>query len=516
MISWLVLGAQIPGYLRFKSALKNPERAQRTKLKQILTSLAGSHISSKFNLTTNMSYESFRNQVPTTDYEFWKDFILEQKNTGKNILCTGIKRYQPTSGSTSSQKYIPYSKCFMNEMDQAIQAWLGDLGLSSRKAFSGCQYWSLSWLPEAQRALHPGNNDLELLPSWKAHLLEKTMAVPSNVNMTHTMEESQFATLSYLCTRKDITLVSVWSPTFWLVLLHQLDRWQEIIAHTLETGEWKYPSWSSNLIPPKKNKSAADILRSKKNEDLYKTLWPRLNFISCWDSAGSQTWANEIRKKHPGVRVQGKGLWATEGVFTIPFKNRYPAAITSHFFEWIDLDNGQIHPTWELRKGQKVQPLLTSASGLLRYKMCDELVVADFLKNTPTFEFKGRLRETDLVGEKLSNQLVQETFESLCLESGVRPVSMLAVRTKKCRPYYLVLTHECEASEEFLENKIEDSLSRVFNYKLAREMGQLDKVKVRKEQQPEEFYYQSFTRKGMLKGDIKLEALAEISEEFLG
>ena len=125
------------------------------------------------------------------------------------------------------------------------------------------------------------------------------------------------------------------------------------------------------------------------------------------------------------------------------------------------------------------------------------------------------MRETDLVGEKLSNQLVRETFDSVNTTNGVKPISMLAVRTKQCKPYYLVLAPESKVSKEALENQIEESLSRVFNYKLAREMGQLDKVKVRIEKQPEQFYYQAFIRKGMLKGDIKLESLAEISEEFL-
>jgi hypothetical protein len=514
MKSWVVLGAQMPGYLRFRSALRQPETCQRRVLRDILGSIEGSISAARYGIRENTLYEKFKAAVPVTDYAFWEEDILKQKQTGENVICAGVKRFQPTSGSTSAQKWIPYSQSFLREMDSAIQAWIGDAALKHRTAFRGCQYWSLSWLPEEQRDSRPSNDDLELLPTWKRYLMEGFMAVPAAVTYTCTMEESQFATLAYLCARRDLSLVSVWSPTFWLKLVEQLSVWRESLASTLHSGKWSMTSLAGQLPAPQ-SKSASSVLGRFEGEELLRRLWPKLKMISCWDSAGSSQWAKNVRSTQPTVNVQGKGLWATEGVITVPFQGHYPAAITSHFLEWLDLDDNRVLPTWKLRPGQQVQPLLSGGHGLLRYKLNDSLLVTGFLQETPTFQFQGRLRETDLVGEKLSALLAEQAFSSVESETGVRPLSLFAVRTEKRTPFYLALVRHSDVQPKVIAAKIETALAKIFHYKLARELGQLGPVRLHLSDQPEVVYQQVFQKRGMLTGDIKFEALSEIAEHLL-
>lgn len=514
MIRFLVTGSQLPGYWRFRKALNQPESTQREVLSGILGSLSHTGTGQRFGLGSGMTYKEFASAVPVTDYTFWEQDILKQKNNDENQVCPLTERYQPTSGSTSAQKWIPYSKAFMREMDAAIQPWLGDVGLTNPAAFKGSQYWSLSWLPQEQREARPSNDDLELLPAWKRIMLERLMAVPSAVTYTRTMEESQFATLAYLCARRDLSLVSVWSPTFWLTLLDKLTQWREPLAETLASGRWTLPGFSSDLKCPHSGRGSK-ILRQYQGAELLEHLWPMLAIVSCWDSAGSKTWAQQVRKRHPNVKLQGKGLWATEGVITIPFQGRFPAAITSHFLEWQDLDTNKVYPTWNLRQGQMVQPMLSGGHGLLRYKLNDAVQVTGFMGETPTFEFHGRLRETDLVGEKLSATLTEQAFVQIEEKTGIRPLSMFAVRTKETTPYYLLLVRSNDVQPATLQRAAEEALSQVFHYKLARELGQLGPVRVRMDQSPERVYQQACVKKGMLAGDIKFEALSEIAEELL-
>jgi hypothetical protein len=514
MISQLITAAQLPGYYRFVKALGRPEFSQRRRLSEIISALGNCESISHYRLRQDMSYEEFAKAVPLTTYSDWEPLILEQIQTGTQKICVGTQRYQPTSGSTAAHKWIPYTKAFMKEMDSAVQAWLGDLGFRQSKALRGAQYWSLSWLPQEQRSNRPSNDDLELLPGWKRKILQKMMAVPASVTFADTMEESQFATLAYLCSRQDLTLVSVWSPTFWLSLLDRLTEWQPLLEETLASGKWAFPKFNSKIQAPK-NTYAANILNALTGESLLKKLWPALAQISCWDSAGSEIWTKKVRTKHPGILVQGKGLWATEGVITIPFKDKFPAAVTSHFLEWIDLESQKVLPTWALRKGQRVQPVLTGGHGLLRYKLNDSMEVTGFMDQTPTLEFRGRLRETDLVGEKMSPQLTIEAFNMVEKKLDAQLMSLFAVRTLNTQPYYMVLARENGTDSQKIGDAVEESLSRIFHYKLARELGQLGSVRVRVERDPELVYQEIFERKGMLSGDIKIEPLVEISEEFL-
>jgi hypothetical protein len=58
---------------------------------------------------------------------------------------------------------------------------------------------------------------------------------------------------------------------------------------------------------------------------------------------------------YPRCRVQSKGLLATEAVVTIPWRGRYPLAVTSHFFEFLS-DEGDVlmAPTnWNAGKDTK-------------------------------------------------------------------------------------------------------------------------------------------------------------------
>lgn len=514
MRSMLVLGSQLPGYLRFRSALRRPEAAQLNALKNVIRALDGTSSADRWKLNTTCSYAQFSARVPVTDYADWEADILSQKQGGRPVVCHETKRYQPTSGSTSGQKWIPYSKTFLRELDAAIQAWIGDTCLADRSIFAGSQYWSLSWLPEDQRQSRPSTDDLELLPHWKRFLLAKLMAVPPTVTCTRTMEESQFATMAYLCSRSDLSLVSVWSPTFWLKLLDLLSEWRMDLAETLESGSWSMPTLTGQLEPPM-SASAARLLRSFSGTELLLRLWPHLAMISCWDSASSRSWAQRIQEIHARDLVQGKGLLATEGVVTIPFQGKFVGAITSHFLEWLDLQDGRIRPTWELREGQTVQPLLTGGHGLLRYKLNDSLLVTGFLQETPTFEFTGRLRETDLVGEKLSCELVHQAFSVVENTTGIRPVSIFAIRTTERTPYYLALARSSKVPAGVLEESLESALSHIFHYKLARELGQLGRVAVHVSEQPESTYQQVLLRKGMVAGDIKIELLSEIGEHLV-
>ncbi|MEK5768551.1 GH3 auxin-responsive promoter family protein, partial [Acinetobacter schindleri] len=91
---------------------------------------------------------------------------------------------------------------------------------------------------------------------------------------------------------------------------------------------------------------------------------------SSWDTAGSKAWAEKLKEKLANVQFEGKGLWATEGVVTIPYNDQYPLAYQSHFYEFEYLEGekqGQIVPSWQLKQGDVVSPLITSGNGLLRY-----------------------------------------------------------------------------------------------------------------------------------------------------
>ena len=447
---------------KFSKSLPFLENVQRQKLAKIIEVLKDSD--QWKNLSPMESYEELVKKVPIRTYSDYRFLIEEQKKSGKPLLSSHVIRYEPTSGSVEAQKWIPYTSAFLNEINLAAQVWMGDVYQRFPKIKNGRHYWSLSWLPEELRGLTT-SNDTDFFPFYQKWILGKLMAVPAEVALIKNPDAAWWATLIYLSSRKNLTLTSVWSPTFWIKVTEDIQKSWIDISKSLNSGTWgKYEhELSQELGPaPRRNINSLDL----NSPDFFKKLWPRMNFISSWDSSSSKLWAEKIKNIFSHTYFQGKGLWATEGVVTIPFQNRMCLAFQSHFFEFKDLETDEILPAWKLQKGKEYQPILWASSGLLRYSLQDRIRLTEFLESVPCFEFVSRLHSTDLVGEKLDALWVQNLFLK---NPDWKAFALIGVREPEPR-YYLV-------GQNVSHIDIEHELDQFYHYRVARQLGQLQSAK---------------------------------------
>jgi hypothetical protein len=491
--------AQRPSYLVFLRALQRPEETQRAILEKLLRLARGTEWGEAHGLVPGETYERLSQRLPVTTYADVADGVERQRSTGAPVLCTPCTRYEPSSGSTRSRKWVPYSPALLAELDAAAGPWLHDIGHRHPRVLSGRHYWSLSWLPDELRRRSRGetaasSDDLDLLPWWKRRLLARVMAVPPSVAHLPTADESLHVTATELAAADDLTLVSVWSPTFALELLRRLGRNRETHAAELERrGRFDRAAllmaWDGELTV-----------------DFCVRFWPRLALISAWDTSGATSFAVELQNLFPQALFQGKGLWATEGVVTIPFQGRYPLAVNSHFYEFRCLDSQAILPSWKLRVGQEVQPLLTTGSGLWRYALDDRLQVTGHLEATPCFRFRGRLGGIDMVGEKMDDAVAQQLLDDLNAEGDFGAISLVADANGE-RPRYLLLARRGDPAE--LADRAETLLRRVHHYALARDLGQLDPLETVVEEEIIDRYYQLTGREGPA-GGRKIDPLVRV------
>jgi hypothetical protein len=454
------------------------------------------------------SYESFVSAFPITSYENYKDFFLKEKTSATRTLPE-VVRFQPTSGSTNAVKWIPYTKQLLQDFDSALAPWLYDFYASTPDVLKGPHYWSLSWLPQDLRDEGLRLDDTELFPFWKRVLLKQTMAVVAPVDLAETSESSLFATLAFLLDRESLSFASVWSPTYWLNLVSLLEKHQTTLASSLENGQWAVFAKELEKIPcPHNPARAAEV---KKTTSLEK-LWPELKKISCWTTSTSTSFAKEIESRWPHIQVLGKGLWATEACVTIPFRGRYTLALNSHFFEFQDIATEAVYPSWDLKVGQIVSPLVTTSGGLIRYKLPDALKVTGFIEQTPTFEFLGRADGVDMVGEKTSSVRASEILLSLVPEYKE---AFLFAKKGESSKYIAVVDASIHESEKILSEKLERLLAESFHYRLARELGQLEAAQVVIHKMPMNSYIQLHLQRGMVLGNIKAESLRLITDTEL-
>lgn len=507
------------GYKQFCKALAHPQAVQREKLSSLLKVIAPSVSGKEYNLSTSLFYEEFIRKVPITEYDDWAIQIEKARSgSSQELSVEANERFQPTSGSTSKIKWIPYTQSFLNELDAAISPWMVDMYKGNPGMLKGTHYWSLSWVPTELRRTISGavNDDLKLLPWWKRIFMGVTSSVPEGVSLADTSADSQFATLCYLLADKSLSFLSVWSPTFALTLFDNMIKHKLELVSVLATGKWgKRAAALPGLKCPKSQRVAELLLQWKGgiSAELLEQIWPRLVLVSAWDTSSSTTWANKLKDLLPQGEFQGKGLWATEGVVTIPFQGQYPLAICSHFYEFIDLETDAVLPAWKLKQDQLVRPVLTTGSGLLRYAMKDKLRVSGFLQDCPCFEFLGRLDGIDLVGEKMSPEIALEVMKTAEEDPRLTAITVFAVPANSSheKPFYLLLcepnSHISKLEMQQVAANAEAELQACFHYQLARDLGQLDALKVCCSQNARDLYYSRCEARGMVVGNIKIEPL---------
>lgn len=510
-----------PGRQRFERHLGELESVQRARLSRWLSAVARSPEGQRRGIRADWSWEEFSRQLPLSTYQDHAEVIAQQRARKQSLLIDSpVMRYQPTSGSTSAVKWVPYTKMFLDELDQVITAWVGDLYRQFPQQGRGTHYWSLSWIPTEMRSQTAGdiNDDMKMLSFGKRLLAYLTQAAPQEIALAQSSDDSLFATIAYLAADDALGFISVWSPTFGLGLLEQMSHWREELSQVLSQGNWGRRTASMAGVPCPRSPRAASLLRGwdgRMDPAFFKALWPSLAVVSAWDTAAATPWARKLHGFLPHANFQGKGLWATEGVVTFPFQGRYPLSYLSHFYEFVDANDGQTLAAWQLREGQEVIPVMTTGSGFARYQMSDVLRVEGSLGQVPCLTFLGRNDGVDLVGEKTSATTAQAVQDGLLL-SGALPVTLLALDEARGRTPGYVLLVECDEGvpdqrrltmQNDLATQVEKALQANFHYKLARELGQLQHAACVALPHMRQIYMDQCRERGMIEGNIKIEPL---------
>ncbi len=339
----------LPGYIRFRLALRDPRKAQARIRRRCLGD---------------------EDPLPT-DYHDYETAIDRIRNGEVDALTEDpVTLLEPTSGSTGGSKLIPYNRALAAEYQAAIAPWIASLYLAHPSLFFGRQYWSIS--PNTDMDFGPSavpigfNDDSEYLGPIGRRLARWVMAVDPAIRSIADHDDFLAATAEALIACRDLRLLSVWHPSFLTILFKHVRRLRPDVERMAD-------------------------------------LWPKMSVISCWAGPRMEADLPIIRREFPGATIQAKGLLATEGVVTIPWGSdgRHLPALRSHFYEFED-DAGKLCGVDELQEEKVYSVLISTGGGLRRYRLGDRVRVAGRHRGVPVLDFVGRGEAvSDLVGEKL-------------------------------------------------------------------------------------------------------------------
>jgi hypothetical protein len=461
----------------------------------------------RYNFGDISSTREYQARVPIVEYEDLAGLINVIGAGEADILFAGRPlMFERTSGSRTRDKLIPYSGSGLFDFQSAILPWLAQI-IDGFGLIQGSAYWAISPVTRSKEytpsGIPVGMYDGQYLGEAASTAFAELSAVPWWVADLEDVKDWKIATLYHLLCEPGLRLISVWSPTFLDVLLDGLDEYAPQLHSLLAAGG----QLGGHVLEA--NVAALQRLQGwEKKQDPrdYRILWPRLRLVSCWGDATSAGWYRKLAARFPQSAFQRKGLLATEGVITVPNCSGDPAlCMHSGFYEFLD-GEGRTLIAGELRAGNSYEVILTTASGLYRYRIGD-LVHCDHAAHgaePPILRFIGRTGvSSDLIGEKLT-----EAFVSQCLSDVEGFAILVPLVADHARPAYrLLLDERLAENHNLILERVEQRLCGNPYYAYARRIGQLGELEACYVHSPLELYMAWAKRSAARLGDIKVQSL---------
>lgn len=509
----------------FVSALKNIEQVQFELLKKILFENSKTQYGKTYNFDEILSVKDFQTKVPITTYDSYSGFMEKIAEGEKNILAgEDVKIFEPSSGSTKASKLIPYTQGLKKDFNKGIEPWLSDVYLNMPELKTAPAYWSITPNFKKESYTKGGikigfDNDAQYLSDEFAFLIQKTMFIPECVSKIQDIHLFKYVTLLFLLAQENLSLISIWNPSLFLVLLDELKSNKQkfindIKNSSLPDGLEKGAKNEIESILKFSGKRKSEICEILVQEEInFSLLWKNLKLISCWADANAKYYAQKLQEIFPNTIIQPKGLLATEGIMTIPIKNigRVPC-VNSHFFEFIEQDvvNPEIKLMHELDIGKAYSILLTTSGGLYRYEIGDIIRVYDKKEDCPCLEFIGKKDNvSDYFGEKINELHIKSIIEDFNIDK-LSTFYLFAPKKTNDKLFYALYIELKEAMKkqefEALEDSIEKELLKNFHYKYCRDLNQLQAFKVfwvKEDASALDKYLQTCIDRGLKLGDIK-------------
>ena len=394
----------------FARATRAVAKTQWTILEKIVTANANSEFGRQHQFGSIRSVSHFQQRVPIATPDQFTAAIQEIATGRDNVLtCEPVELLEPTSGNTAGERLVPYTASLRRQFQRAVACWVFDAMKNQPGIRRGRAYWSISPAMGPRRISSGGipigfDDDAAYLSTMERCFLTHLLVMPHGIANLTSIENFRYCTLLHLLAAGDLSLISVWSPTFLTSLLAKIEPWQDGLVEDLQTRRATLPiaddgghSEATLSIRCSANRATEVKHHLQMNGSLSSMLgqlWPQLDLISCWADGNASNYIGRIREYFPTVNVQPKGLMSTEACVSFPLVGHRGAALAlrSHFFEFIPVDStgalGEPHPAHAVNEGKRYEVVVTTGGGLYRYRTGDVVEVVGLLNECPFLRFR--------------------------------------------------------------------------------------------------------------------------------
>lgn len=510
----------VPDAYRFARATRRVREAQTRVLRDILRANEACEFGLRHGFASIGAVSEYRHRVPIRGYEdIERDVARVAAGEGAVLTSEAVRLFEPTSGSVSGTKLIPYTRSLERQFRRAIGPWVVDLFRRYPDLLHGQAYWSISPVMALPSRTAGGvaigfEDDSAYVGGWQRKLVQTVMAAPSSLRSVKDATAFRYATLLALVRSSSLRLISIWNPSFLRVIVDSMPEHADSLLRDLADS-------------PARASTVRAALAASTPAERHTLLWPRLCVLSCWADGNAAGPARDLAALFPQACMQPKGLIATEGFISLPLTGCDGAALAvrSHFVEFAGIDShgcadeSSMRLAHELEPGRRYAVVITTAGGLYRYRLNDVVEVVGRVRECPLVRFIGKHEYvSDWFGEKLHEAHVSSALSAILDRPSF---AMLACDADLSPPAYVLYVQSGCGDAELVSASaaLDDRLRQNFHYDYARLLGQLGPVSAFRVEHGADTYLSIAEAGGQRPGGIKLLALdrrAGWSRRFTG
>jgi hypothetical protein len=437
------------GLAVLRKSSKNARLAQEKVLRSFLENSRNTVYGKEHNFSAILEapgqeiFETFRKNVPVNDYENLRPYVERHKNGEADILFPGKpKMYGTTSGTTKEPKWIPITERYYQEVYKKLnQQWFYTMIMNKPKAFYGK---TLSIVGKAIEGAAPDGTVYGSISGISQRDIPHFMEVlhPAPADIFHITDyKARYYSIMRMGIEQDVTLIITANPSTLVEMQTNANEFFDEYVQDIESGtlsrRFPIPDKIRTVLEArlKPNPERAEELRQLKVRHgtvLPKHYWPRMQVVNVWMCGNTTIYLEKIRDSFPEQTVFHEfSYFSTECRVGLVLKsNTLDTVPCGHmiYLEFIpenetEQKNPRVYQLWELKKGERYCPVVTTSAGLYRYNMTDLVEITGFYNQYPLIKFVQKVNGTiSLTGEKLHERQFIEAVRSCSQEMGL-PIS---------------------------------------------------------------------------------------------
>ncbi len=467
----------------FNKETKNFKKVNEDVLFNILNKNASSLIGERFKFKNIISVNDFKEKLPLVEYSYYDKYIERMANGEKNILITDkVEYFGHTSGTTGKQKLIPVTKSSRLKAAKYMALLMTKFSYNNFKenfnygrglliADTVKSTYTKGGIPICS-ATSGGINGMK-------SVLPYLYTSPYEVMGVKDKEVALYLHVLFGLREKKLLYISGVFISSILDLLRIMEKNSDSLVKDIRTGrlsrtlnidEETRKAINKYLSPNASRADELEIEFKKGFKGICKRIWPNFQYIASVTGANFSIYDDMVNYYSGNAPIYSPCYAATEGIIGInPYANNMSYVIIPDtvFYEFIESEEiNKKKPITvsadQLVIGKSYELVITTYTGLYRYRLGDVVKVVGFYNNSPEIEFLYRRNQVlNMVSEKTTEEHLTTAISNTINKLKLNLIDYTAIADNSITPgrYKFYFEIKGKATKELTKN-IEKTLDK--------------------------------------------------------